>query len=363
MDFAKWYGKLRREKRASLRTVLALWCDEVLGPKVDLATLTGPQRTALLKAVGSALDRAEAAYRKAAGPKLTAPEVLQAGRSAPPSSPRGSAEKYLGQAEFGDSALRANIPPYLPGAKENPELSQVAVLPNLAEPRPTSSMVVDPVSLQDYRKGPPGSAWGGLLQLGARTDRSQDVLFLTPLVQAAAAFATVKYRRERSYARASKGGFLTPHAAFVHWLAKQSALAPKSWNDIDPKFLTEQERYHEAGCFYGFFLVKGEQKPYFNLGCQSLNRFTNGRFGSAPRYPEKLTVKEFTAWMHIVQFGRPLDDTEAALLGKVERHHWPFPDPASNDPSLSREQMLERFRAARDAIQARLPELDDGDKP
>lgn len=51
------------------------------------------------------------------------------------------------------------------------------------------------------------------------------------------------------------------------------------------------------------------------------------------------------------------------FLGKVERHHWPFPDPASNDPSLSRDQMLERFRAARDAIQARLPELDDGDKP
>lgn len=196
------------------------------------------------------------------------------------------------------------------------------MLQNLAEPRPMSSMIIDPDSLQDYRNGPPGSAWGGLLQLGIRTGISQDVLFLVPLAQAAAVFASVKYRRERSYARASKGGFLTPHAAMVHWLAKKPALAPKRWNDVDPKFLMEQERYQEAGCFYGFFLVKGEQMPYFNLGCQSLNRFANGRFGDAPRYPEKLTVKEFTAWMHIVQFGRTLDDTEAALLDKVERHHY-----------------------------------------
>jgi arsenate reductase (thioredoxin) len=40
--------------------------------------------------------------------------------------------------------------------------------------------------------------------------------------------------------------------------------------------------------------------------------------------------------------------------GNVDRLHWPLPDPASDDPSLDREAMLERFRATRDEIQRRL---------
>lgn len=40
--------------------------------------------------------------------------------------------------------------------------------------------------------------------------------------------------------------------------------------------------------------------------------------------------------------------------GNVDRLHWPLPDPASEDPSLGREQMLERFRATRDELQRRL---------
>lgn len=46
-----------------------------------------------------------------------------------------------------------------------------------------------------------------------------------------------------------------------------------------------------------------------------------------------------------------------AFLGNARRLHWPIPDPASKDPSLSREQMLERFRAARDTIRKRLEAL------
>lgn len=41
-------------------------------------------------------------------------------------------------------------------------------------------------------------------------------------------------------------------------------------------------------------------------------------------------------------------------LGSARRLHWPIPDPASDDPSLSRDDLLARFRAARDAIRARL---------
>ncbi len=42
------------------------------------------------------------------------------------------------------------------------------------------------------------------------------------------------------------------------------------------------------------------------------------------------------------------------FLGGARRLHWPTPDPASNDASLSREQMLERFRTTRDTIREKL---------
>lgn len=45
------------------------------------------------------------------------------------------------------------------------------------------------------------------------------------------------------------------------------------------------------------------------------------------------------------------------FLGKARRLHWPIQDPASKDPSLPREEMLTRFRAARDQIQGRLEVL------
>lgn len=42
------------------------------------------------------------------------------------------------------------------------------------------------------------------------------------------------------------------------------------------------------------------------------------------------------------------------FLGKARRLHWPIPDPASNDPSIPREEMLQRFRTGRDSIRAML---------
>ncbi|MGD0836817.1 MAG: arsenate reductase ArsC [Polyangia bacterium] len=42
------------------------------------------------------------------------------------------------------------------------------------------------------------------------------------------------------------------------------------------------------------------------------------------------------------------------FLGKARRLHWPIPDPASKEPNLSRDEMLARFRAARDAIRGRI---------
>jgi arsenate reductase len=45
------------------------------------------------------------------------------------------------------------------------------------------------------------------------------------------------------------------------------------------------------------------------------------------------------------------------FLGEARRLRWPLPDPASKDPSIPREEMLARFRSARDQIQARLEVL------
>jgi arsenate reductase len=42
------------------------------------------------------------------------------------------------------------------------------------------------------------------------------------------------------------------------------------------------------------------------------------------------------------------------FLGKARRLHWPISDPASSDPSISREEMLTRFRVARDTIRGML---------
>jgi arsenate reductase (thioredoxin) len=46
------------------------------------------------------------------------------------------------------------------------------------------------------------------------------------------------------------------------------------------------------------------------------------------------------------------------FLGKARRLHWPIQDPAVKGPPLPREEMLMRFRSARDQIQARLEVLD-----
>jgi len=45
------------------------------------------------------------------------------------------------------------------------------------------------------------------------------------------------------------------------------------------------------------------------------------------------------------------------FLGKAERLHWPIPDPASDDPSITPDQMRDRFRAGRDEIRRRLEAL------
>jgi arsenate reductase (thioredoxin) len=51
------------------------------------------------------------------------------------------------------------------------------------------------------------------------------------------------------------------------------------------------------------------------------------------------------------------------LPGRVRRLHWPIPDPASKDTSISSNVMRERFRTARDQIRARLAALEVSSGP
>jgi arsenate reductase (thioredoxin) len=46
------------------------------------------------------------------------------------------------------------------------------------------------------------------------------------------------------------------------------------------------------------------------------------------------------------------------LPGRVRRLHWPIPDPASKDSTISPDAMRTRFRTARDEIKSRLATLD-----
>jgi arsenate reductase len=45
------------------------------------------------------------------------------------------------------------------------------------------------------------------------------------------------------------------------------------------------------------------------------------------------------------------------FLSQARRLHWPIPDPASTDPSLTRDELLHRFRTARETIRAKLEQF------
>jgi arsenate reductase len=45
------------------------------------------------------------------------------------------------------------------------------------------------------------------------------------------------------------------------------------------------------------------------------------------------------------------------FLANVQRLHWPIPDPATADASITRDEMLRRFRTARDSIRTRLEDF------
>lgn len=51
------------------------------------------------------------------------------------------------------------------------------------------------------------------------------------------------------------------------------------------------------------------------------------------------------------------DEVCPIVPNRVTRLHWPLPDPASDDPNLSEDALLVRFRTARNEIKSRLATL------
>jgi arsenate reductase len=51
------------------------------------------------------------------------------------------------------------------------------------------------------------------------------------------------------------------------------------------------------------------------------------------------------------------DEICPVLPGRVRRLHWPIPDPATTDPTVPRDEIRRRFRAARDDIRQRIEAL------
>lgn len=109
--------------------------------------------------------------------------------------------------------------------------------------------------------------------------------------------------------------------------------------------------------------------------------FPDAEIQSAGSQPGKLNPFAVQAMKEIgldisKQFSKSIDDLSPAFLEELnyvitlcaeevcpvlpsrtaKKLHWPFPDPASQDP-LPEEVMLRRFREARDGIKARLLEL------
>jgi arsenate reductase len=66
------------------------------------------------------------------------------------------------------------------------------------------------------------------------------------------------------------------------------------------------------------------------------------------------SVQDIDPWSVDLVITLCAEEVCPVFLGKAERLHWPIPDPASADPSLTPDQLRERFRAGREVIRQRL---------
>jgi arsenate reductase (thioredoxin) len=69
------------------------------------------------------------------------------------------------------------------------------------------------------------------------------------------------------------------------------------------------------------------------------------------------SVQDIDPWTVDLVITLCAEEVCPVFLVKAERLHWPIPDPASGDPSLTPEDLRTRFRTARDDIRRRLEAL------
>lgn len=271
-----------------------------------------PERRSLIAALENSLTLLRGAEDEAQSES----GAKESGAEAPAAAQR----PYAGQAEYGDAALREQIPAF-PYWEEHKALGSRR-LDKSALLRPTGELRIEETSRRDFELGPPESAWAGLLQLAACTRAQRDLLFLIPLAQEDAALRAVRYTRKRVAARSVRSGLLSPHAAAVHALAQEKRLAREQWNQIDAGFLKQSERYHQAGCFLGCFVVKSATGMYLNFTCASLNPFATGVYGPAPRNPEAMTTEQSVAWNNYVNVGDAITPDDVERLKSVQMHRF-----------------------------------------
>jgi arsenate reductase len=79
--------------------------------------------------------------------------------------------------------------------------------------------------------------------------------------------------------------------------------------------------------------------------------------GIDPSAHTSKSVQDIDPWSVDLVITLCAEEVCPVFLGRAERLHWPIPDPASTDPSLTPEDLRARFRTARDELRRRLEAL------
>lgn len=278
MTLHEWIKKNPKPKRADLKLQLALWIEAALPTDERLARMTVQDHAAWQ----SALDQVQSIFQRAADgdqdESSKAPAIAAAGLSA-------NRLSFVGQSELGPQELAEHVPDF-PYWEEMLRLGKKR-LPSLRHVPERGTLSIDRISASDFSRGVAGSAFAGLIQIAARTAEATDRLFLVPLFQEDSELRTVKFQRRKASYRTAGGKLLSPHASALQALIKERKLERKPWAGFDPDELRAEESQHEAGCFLGFFLVKGESNEagtaYLNFTCASLNRYATGMYNETPQ--------------------------------------------------------------------------------
>lgn len=278
MSLRDWMKKHAKPKRAELQNQLTAWVEETLPTEGELATLTAKDHAGWI----SALEQAQSIFRRAkkeSGEDIPKSLTGKGGKSVV------SRPAFVGQSEIGPPNLAEQVPDF-PYWEEMLRLGTKR-LPDSRRVPPLGALSLDSVSARDFARGGVGSAFAGLIQIADRTAEAADRLFLVPLFQEDAELSAIKFQRPRASYRAARGKLLSPHASALQGLIKERGLLRKPWAGFDPDLLRAEETHHEAGCFLGFFLVKGESAEvsaaYINFTCASLNRYATGVYDQTPQ--------------------------------------------------------------------------------